>query len=170
MLPTLMPWAPDNGGEHRAGSIISGKPGLHHSRPIVAHEGRHFSVVSHCTLQTSMSCSKTYWHHTENYCQQVNKLSCSRQQTGLRPCCSQAGLQHLYSTLRPGVRCGGGHISHKKTSQRSRTRHTRFSGAVLTCLFEISLSFLQFFDAGFKRCYALLQVLVAELACLRRRM
>ena len=100
MLPTLMPWAPDNGGEHRAGSIISGKPGLHHSRPIVAHEGRHFSVVSHCTLQTSMSCFKRYWHHTEDYCQQVNKLSCS-----------DSRLVSSHAALRLGcsactVRCG----------------------------------------------------------------
>ena len=53
MLPTLMPWAPNNGWEYCPGSIISSKPRLHHSRPIVAHERRHFSVVSHKTLQVN---------------------------------------------------------------------------------------------------------------------
>ena len=47
VLLTLMPWAPNNGWEDRPRRIISSKARLHHSRTIVAHQGRHFSIVSH---------------------------------------------------------------------------------------------------------------------------
>ena len=51
VLPTLMPGAPHNGGEHCTRCIVSRKSGLHHSRPIVAHQSRHFSIIGHCNLQ-----------------------------------------------------------------------------------------------------------------------
>ena len=46
-----MPGAPHNGREDRAGSVVPGEPGLHHSGSIVAHKRRYFSVVSHWNLQ-----------------------------------------------------------------------------------------------------------------------
>lgn len=67
-LPTLMPGAPHNGGEHCAGSIVSRKPRFHHSRPIVAHQSRHFSIISHCTLQFRHVMLQ--WHYAEKCCQQ----------------------------------------------------------------------------------------------------
>ena len=46
-ITDLVPGAPHNAGEDGARSIVAGKAGLDHSRSIVAHERRHFSVVSH---------------------------------------------------------------------------------------------------------------------------
>ena len=49
---TLMSGAADNGWEDRTRCIIPGKARLDHSRSIVTHEGRHFSVISHLILQS----------------------------------------------------------------------------------------------------------------------
>ena len=46
-----MSGATDNGWEHCARRIIPGKSRLDHSRPIVTHKGRHFSIISHLSLQ-----------------------------------------------------------------------------------------------------------------------
>ena len=54
--PTLMPGAPHDGGEHCAGCIVSRKPRLHHSRPIVADQSRHLSIIGHCTCRLGMPC------------------------------------------------------------------------------------------------------------------
>ena len=58
--PTLMPWAPNNRRKDCTRSIVSRKARLHHSRPIVAHKSRHFSVLGHWTLQVSAPCWKGF--------------------------------------------------------------------------------------------------------------
>ena len=45
-----MSGAANNGWEHGTRRIIPGKPRLDHSRPIVTHKGRHFSIISHLSL------------------------------------------------------------------------------------------------------------------------
>ena len=46
-----MSGAANNGWEYCARRIIPGKSRLDHSRPIVTHKGRHFSIISHLSLQ-----------------------------------------------------------------------------------------------------------------------
>ena len=42
--------ASDDGGEHGAGSVVSGEPSLDQAGAVVAHEGGGFFVVAHLGL------------------------------------------------------------------------------------------------------------------------